>query len=456
MLLEARFSIASAGTEARGDGTSHGSGWSDAVWVIACMALVGYASLMPFDARVDRVGQVWPTWAQTSAADIRTNLLVYMPVGGLLAFFMLRRGLHGATAVFLSTLLGAGLSASLEALQILLPSRVSSWWDVVFNSVGSFAGAIGAMIGHKVIRAMLREGWRESATRPFATAASLLTIGLFVYNILPCDFVADTKQMHRSFAAAKFNPFTIPAVPASEALSEFGRELTAASWFLLLGGLWGLAGVEAGRRQIAALASAIKQCAILAVTVELLQLFTQSHTAETNSIVMRIIASSMGAWCGVFLLGETLGDRSGGRLPKAAWMPIVAALVFWQFTLLALPGLNGFLGMSASWSGLHVAGLPFERLWRMPGLAGPMTALGTLVTFWTMAQSVRLLLIRVLPRLAWRFALGATLLAAVVVEMIPALLLSRSVDLTTGILALMAAVLAQNPRSMMATSEAIS
>lgn len=440
MLLEARVVSASAKRGVDSSGSRSWRGWRDAAWPTMWIALVLYASLLPFDFRAERAGQVWPSWAPASAADARTNLLVYIPLGATAAIFLARIVSRKFLAAFAGGVFGVLLSFSVEFLQTLLPSRVASWTDVVLNSVGAFLGAVGAVAVGVLVSAMFQAARREWRHQPFTLAAGFLTLGLFVYQIAPCDFVANTSELHTAFARSRFNPFAIPAVPASEALSEFAGELSAATWFLVLGGLLGLGGVEAGRRQVSAFCSAVKQGVILATTIEMMQLFIPSHIAETNSVVMRIIALAMGAWSGVFLLGETPGLGSGGRLSRVAWMPIVAALVFWQFTLLALPGLNWFLGKTVSWDAFRLSGLPFEAMWRSPGLDGPMQALGTLLIYLTLAMSARVLLIGVSPRLATAVVAGVALSAACLAEFVPAVLGIHAADVTTLLFALGAVV----------------
>ena len=439
--MEAREAGAST---KRGLDHSGSRNWRGVAWPVLWAALVFYTSLLPFDVRFERAGTVWPSWAPASAADARTNLLVYVPLGGFIASFLSRWGGRKIFAMCAGTAVGSLMSLIVELLQTLLPSRVASWTDVVLDTAGAGVGAIGAVAVGVLVSAMVQSARWEWRERPFTLGSGMLVLGLFVYQIAPCDFVWNTSELHAAFARARFNPFSIPAIPASEALVEFAGELSAATWFLVLGGLLGLAGIEAGRRQVSALGSAIKQGVILATTIEMMQLFTQSHIAETNSIVMRTIALAMGAWSGVFLLGESPELRSGGRLPRAAWMPIVVALVFWQFTLLVLPGLNWFLGTTAASHGLRFGGLPFEQLWRAPGLAGPMQAASTILTYFTLAVSVRVLLAGLPTRSLWMWVAGVTLSAACLAEVIPAVLGIHAADVTTLLLALAAVVVAQN------------
>lgn len=91
-----------------------------------------------------------------SYADILTNLLVYMPFGLLLILASRRRGVR---AIVLATVLGAGLSLSMEYIQAYLPSRVPSFMDLLLNTFGALAGSVLAhalnaetRIGHALHR----------------------------------------------------------------------------------------------------------------------------------------------------------------------------------------------------------------------------------------------------------------------------------------------------------------
>lgn len=110
-------------------------------------ALIIYASLYPFgDWRNQGVEigsflqaplpKYW-TWF-----DVITNVLGYLPFGGLLALGCLRSGLSRRPLWF-AFVVASLLSLCMEALQVFLPSRVASREDWLLNAAGAAVGAWG-------------------------------------------------------------------------------------------------------------------------------------------------------------------------------------------------------------------------------------------------------------------------------------------------------------------------
>jgi len=113
---------------------------------LAYAALIVFASLHPFSDWRDSglspfafLDAAWPRY--WTAFDLTTNVLVYLPLGFLLALAMDR--LPGRwTPAIAALLLGAMLSFCLESLQTWLPSRVASNLDLACNSLGAGIGAL--------------------------------------------------------------------------------------------------------------------------------------------------------------------------------------------------------------------------------------------------------------------------------------------------------------------------
>jgi VanZ family protein len=112
--------------------------------------LIIYGSLYPFsgwrvpDASQPNMAHLW--WREhLSRSDALTNFLAYIPLGYLIAKTMRMRG-RTCLTLTIAVLTGTVLSASVEFLQIYLPSRVSSLTDVFFNSCGTLAGAVGVRV----------------------------------------------------------------------------------------------------------------------------------------------------------------------------------------------------------------------------------------------------------------------------------------------------------------------
>lgn len=110
--------------------------------------------------------------------DLLTNIIGYMPLGVLLVFSMYPR-LRGIRAVLPACLLGALLSAGLEAGQNFLPSRVPSNLDLITNAAGV---ALGTLVGALLTPAFLEQS-RLLALRErwFLAEASrgLIVLGLW-------------------------------------------------------------------------------------------------------------------------------------------------------------------------------------------------------------------------------------------------------------------------------------
>ncbi|HRO61885.1 MAG TPA: VanZ family protein, partial [Burkholderiaceae bacterium] len=117
-----------------------------AAWLFAWIAVIVYVSLHPWSGwRVPGVpllaflSEPWPRY--WTRLDLMMNLVAYLPLGLLGATWLARR--LPTCAAALATMVGAGLlSCSLEALQTLLPARVSSLPDLLLNVAGAFIGAL--------------------------------------------------------------------------------------------------------------------------------------------------------------------------------------------------------------------------------------------------------------------------------------------------------------------------
>lgn len=121
-----------------------------AAWLLAWLAVIVYVSLHPWSGwRVPGVpllaflSEPWPRY--WTRLDLMMNLVAYVPLGLLGATWLARRLPTGAAAV--TSVVCAGLlSCSLEALQTLLPARVSSLPDLLLNVAGAFVGALVVLV----------------------------------------------------------------------------------------------------------------------------------------------------------------------------------------------------------------------------------------------------------------------------------------------------------------------
>lgn len=153
-------------------------------WPLACIygVLIVYASLYPFDNW--RVQGIAP-WAFLTAPlpkywtgfDVLSNVLGYAPLGFLLALAFQRTHRNGS-GILLATLAAAGLSLSMEALQMHLPVRVPSNVDAVLNVAG---GLMGAVIARTLVWMGVIERWSRLRDRWFVTNADGVLVLLAVW-----------------------------------------------------------------------------------------------------------------------------------------------------------------------------------------------------------------------------------------------------------------------------------
>ena len=123
------------------------------VWLATALVAVAFLTLQPGPQGFDgpRAASFNP-FSRLNRRDALANTLLYVPVG-LLAVLLWRRRERG---VLWATALAFGVSFSIEFAQWVLPiDRAASIHDVIFNTLGGFAGAI---LGSLVVRATRKLG----------------------------------------------------------------------------------------------------------------------------------------------------------------------------------------------------------------------------------------------------------------------------------------------------------
>jgi len=116
---------------------------------IGYTVFIVYGSLSPFsgwrEQGLDFIEVLRAPFQLTyTAFDAAINLLSYLPFG-LLVGLALRERFGALMGVMLSVCAGMALSASMEYLQMYLPTRTSSNLDLLANSAGSLIGALLAV-----------------------------------------------------------------------------------------------------------------------------------------------------------------------------------------------------------------------------------------------------------------------------------------------------------------------
>jgi VanZ family protein len=114
---------------------------SAAVWAL----LIAYASLYPFaPLRLPTDEALAGFFARSryvTSFDVVLNVLAYIPMGTLACLYF-RQAHERTRAIVEAALFGAALSLAMETLQLFIPTRVSSVYDVAANSAGALLGAL--------------------------------------------------------------------------------------------------------------------------------------------------------------------------------------------------------------------------------------------------------------------------------------------------------------------------
>lgn len=418
------------------------------VWPVGYVLAVLYISLLPFDfslttfnnAISEGLGSL--RFRSTTPDDATANILVYLPVGLLLGLYAMRGRWGRWVGALLAVVIGTTLSILVETLQTGLVSRVASCTDVLLNCVGTAVGACFGVSLQGTIRAAIAQLRRELADRPFTTAASMLTLGLFLYNLAPFDFVMTTDALHASFGRAHWGLMSVRAPTIGAApFAALAQQLTGAGWFTVLGYLLALGGCEGGRHPAVSLGSAWKNGLILVALVEFMQLFTRSHTFDAATVMIRSLGVIFGAWCAVFIIGSMTGSAWRRKASLSVPTGILVILAVFQVSLLIAPCICPVGGLFTSERPFVVKWLPFETTWRHPFETATAEILSSLMTYGTLAFTLRVLYrrFRVVHPGWWAFA--ALTLTATTCEGLRLMILGKPMDVTTPFLAWFAAYL---------------
>jgi glycopeptide antibiotics resistance protein len=269
-----------------------------------------------------------------SRTDVVSNVLLFLPFGLLISSHLERGGAGLGMTVGVAALGGLALSALVECVQLLLPSRVPSLVDLASNTAGA---ALGASLGWPLIRRAW-PSWspalrRFLARRPMAACAMATGMGLGLAGLAPFDVSLDLGDVKAALNRARPIPFGPPLRGPMPPAKTWSGAVEGLTW-VLAHGLLTLALGEAGWRGPLVIPKAMALCGALSLGIGGSQLVISSRTVDMTSVLIAVMGS---------MLGAIAVTRSPRREPRdwsapALWLWGVAVLLAsWTPPILAGP-----------------------------------------------------------------------------------------------------------------------
>jgi len=171
---------------------------------------VVYMSLLPFSFVAA------PSWDPTaqylgylrlsdlSMTDVIANIGIYVPLGGLSFWALRRRNVWRMVALIGAVFFGYLLSFTIEHAQHWLDARVSSWTDVLANSLGTLLGALLALSSEPLARRIVTHFSARAERNWYMLLAKLAACCLLVASLRPFDVVVDARSAAAALPKANF------------------------------------------------------------------------------------------------------------------------------------------------------------------------------------------------------------------------------------------------------------
>lgn len=312
-------------------------------------AFIVYGTTLPFDVRPTWEalregwsGVSWLPWRRAdgsfpSRPDMVANVLLFLPLGFLWVLYRRPRG-GWARLALLGGLLGLALSSTVEALQLVLPGRVSSTTDLVTNSCGAAAGAV---LGWHFVRSAWPR-WSPALGRwlrrdGLGALAVATAVGFLFAAAAPFDLSLDVDALKVSAKYARPIPFGPTVQGELPPARPYDRASGLFAWSVA-GGVFALA----LRRRRPGDAAPVLLAGALATAVaaagESFQVVVQSRSTDSTTVLLAGLGGLLGA-----ALATRLAPRGRPALLRAALLGWGLAILAGQLAPggLAAPSLEG-------------------------------------------------------------------------------------------------------------------
>jgi VanZ family protein len=289
---------------------------------------IAYGTLIPFDfsatreqVEAKRQRFVARTLASASRTDVISNVLLFLPWGGLMAVWLARRGAGLGTALVAGTVSGAALSGLVEALQLYAPSRTPSWIDLATNTAGSALGVVVGWLAARVLWPRIEADLTSQARRrPLAVLTAVAALGVLIASLAPFDVSIDVGDLKASIREARLVPFRATAESPWPPGKAWAWASEGLMW-TIFGGLCALAWRESRCTGLRVVVLTVTALVGLSAVIELAQLTIGSRTTDATSVVLAAAGGVVGAFAVL---------RSPRRTPRD-W--VIPALGLWALAI---------------------------------------------------------------------------------------------------------------------------
>lgn len=182
--------------------------------------LLIYASLMPFDFsssinighKIPDLFKYWPInmhARRISGSDIISNLVLYIPLGWLIAVRCRFGNLGKVSSLLIALVICSIISLLVEFLQLFTLSRIASASDWILNTISGFVGSMaGILVGKDlwlVGAKWVRKSWE---TNPVRIVTGMMLLLIVVDALSPFMPTIQLKQVWQSVRQSNFDLFT--------------------------------------------------------------------------------------------------------------------------------------------------------------------------------------------------------------------------------------------------------
>jgi len=148
-----------------------------------CSALIITTAPLNFGPPADGRGYLQNAFLygdfERSFSHVALNVLLFVPLGVLLHHEGVRRRLPASRTAVLTVTIGLLISVVVESLQVFLPDRDSSLFDVGANTMGAIVGVIANRIAGQSIEQLVNRWYSQTTPRKLAgVMAGFLLVAL--------------------------------------------------------------------------------------------------------------------------------------------------------------------------------------------------------------------------------------------------------------------------------------